>query len=404
MLSKYFTFTQAATLWLIVFASLSIVLPTAFMSVATGLFVIFWALSANYKEKINRISNNPAALISIALFVLYAIGTLYSSASWNMRLLFLMKYDKLLFIPLIISVMHSERYRSYALNAFLFGMIVILIISYLMWLGVAPHHDDMSQGYYVFKGRIAHNIFMSFAMFLMLHRALISVGQIRWIWIILSILAGLNILFLVDGRTGQVTMIALLAWFTYEKWGFKSLAYWFGLTLLGLLLHQTIPNFPHSRLTDIKQEIANHQSNGNQTSAGQRVEMYTNTLKLIKQHPLFGGGTGSQENEYRILAEHEKNSLARVPNPHNQFLLTTQELGLFGLIVLLVFWVTHWRSAYRLENSQHVRAMKGLIITIFVGSLFNSLLLDASEGKFYCVLAGILLSAYQPIKKINHDQ
>jgi len=37
---------------------------------------------------------------------------------------------------------------------------------------------------------------------------------------------------------------------------------------------------------------------------------------------------------------------------------------------------------------------KGLIILIFVGSLFNSLLLDATEGKFYCLLIGLLLSGY----------
>lgn len=400
MKNNYLAFTQTTTLWLIVFASFCVALPTAFMSWAMGLFVIFWLLSGNYKIKFERIKNNPAALASIALFILYAIGTLYSSASWNMRLDFLMKYHKLLFIPLIISVMYSEKIRQYAINAFLISMIMVLIISYLKWLGLVPHHD-IGQGFIVFKGRIAHNILMSFAMFMMMHQALKSAGSIQLTWIILSIMAGLNILFLVDGRTGQITMIILIVWFTYEAWGIKSLAYWFSLILLGLALHQAMPNFPHSRLFEIRQEINNQQSKGTQTSSGQRVEMYTNTITLIKQHPLIGGGTGSLENEYAVLAKNKNLALSRVPNPHNQFLLTTQELGLLGLAMLVLMWSLHWKASYQIEPAQIGISLRGLILTIVIGSLFNSLLLDAGEGKFYCVLAGVLLSAYRPLQKIR---
>jgi len=43
-------------------------------------------------------------------------------------------------------------------------------------------------------------------------------------------------------------------------------------------------------------------------------------------------------------------------------------------------------------NKQNSFYAKGLILTISIGSLFNSLLLDATEGKFYCILIGVLLS------------
>lgn len=391
---KFFALTEAATLWLIVFASVSIVLPTTFMSVATGLFAIFWLLSANYKEKISRIRSSPAALASIALFAIYAIGTLYSSATWGYSLKFLMKYDKLLLIPLIISVLHSDKHRDYALNAFLFGMIAVLIVSCLMWLGVVPHHENLGQGYYVFKGRIAHNIFMSFTLYLMMHKAFNSAGWQRNIWIILSVLAVLNILYMVNGRTGQITMLVLIFWFIYEVWGIKIIAGCLILSGLVLTTLQINHALPHSRLTDVQQETAG----GISTSAGQRLEMYKSTLTLIQRHPIFGGGTGSLENEYYTVAKQEKDKLGRLPNPHNQFLLTTQELGLVGLGMLLAMWASHWQVSYRLTQAQHAYALRGLILTIVVGSAFNSLLLDASEGKFFCILAGILLSSYQPIK------
>jgi O-antigen ligase len=400
MKSNYLKFTQSATLWLIIFASFSIALPTTFMSIAMVLVMIFWVISGDYKIKFERISSNPAALASIALFCLYAIATLYSSAPWDHRLSFLGKYQKLLLIPLIVSVMYCEKFRQYAMNAFLLSMIMVLIISYLKWLGIVPHHD-IGEGYFVFKGRIAHNIFMSFAMFLMMYRALASIGLIRATWIILSMLAVLNILFLVNGRTGQVTMMVLIVWFTIETWGVKSLKYWFGLFLLGIILHQMMPNFPHSRLMDTKQELADHQPNGNQTSAGLRMEMYKNTITLIKDHPLLGGGTASLESEYEILAKNKNFTLARVTNPHNQFLLTTQELGILGLTMLVLMWLFHWKASYQIGFAQNNSALRGLILTIVIGSLFNSLLLDASEGKFYCILAGILLSGYKPNRAID---
>ncbi len=395
MKDKYLEYTQRATLWAIIFASISINLPTAFMSVALVLLMFFWAISGDYKVKFEHICANPAALVAIALFALYALGTLYSSAPWGGRLGFLMKYQKLLFIPIIVSVLYSEKYRRYAINAFLITMMAVLVISYFKWLGLVPHHDLTDQGYFVFKGRIAQSIFMSFAMYLMMYRALKSKGAIRYTWLLFGILAALNILFLVNGRTGQITMIALIVWFTFELWGVKSFKYWFGIILLGIFLHQAVTNLPSSRLMDIQQEIADHQANGTQTSAGQRLEMYKNTISLIKKHPLFGGGTGSLENEYEELAKNNKLELTRVPNPHNQFLLTLQEIGIFGFLMLALMWIVHWKVSYRMNIFQDGFALRGLILTIFIGSLFNSLLLDAGEGKFYCVLAGVLLSGYK---------
>ena len=126
------------------------------------------------------------------------------------------------------------------------------------------------------------------------------------------------------------------------------------------------------------------------------MAMYTNTLTLIKKHPLFGGGTGSLEGEYKPLAQNQNSDLIRVANPHNQYLLTTQEIGIVGLVCLLWMWMSHWQTSYKTTRNEYGYGLRGLVITITVGSLFNSLLLDASEGKFYCVLAGIFLSSCIP--------
>ena len=390
--NRYLSLTQTVMNILLILSCISIWLPIAFMSVFMSLFMIFWLISGDYLNKYSAIKQNPAAISACALMLLYALGLTYTSASAHAAFSFGAKYHKLLFIPMIASTLHSEKIRNIALKVFLATSLFILALSYLKWFG-APIKDYhfIDQGYVIFKGRIAHSIFMSFAMYMMLHLSIKSDGYKKYIWATLSVLAALNILFLINGRTGQVTMFSLIAWFTWETWGLKSLKYWALVILLGIGIHIAFPDFPHSRLTDTDQEIAQ----GSSSSAGQRIEMYKNTLTLIQHHPVFGGGTGSLEVEYKPLAEKLHSKLVRVPNPHNQYLLTLQELGILGLAFLIWMWLTHWAASYKLLNEEYGYALRGLVITIMVGSLFNSLILDASEGQFYCILAGILISAHK---------
>ena len=402
-MQRYISTMHHLLIFLVIFACFSIALPTAFMSIAMGLFVLVWLVSGDYSAKIKLISNNPAALIAAALFCLYGLGMLYSSAAWDMRLAWWLKYHKLLYIPLIISVLTNEKYREYAIQAFLAGMLLVLIISYLKWLGIVPH-KDIGQGYFVFKGRIAHNILMAFAVYLMLKLAVQTAKPYCWLWAIGSMLGLLNIFFLVNGRSGQIILLVLCIWFCWEIWRTKSIKYLFGGAVALLLILSALPNAGDFRLTQITQEIANHKPNEAQTSSGTRLEFYNNSLTLIKRNPLFGAGTGSFEFEYKQLAETQQTLATYVPNPHNEFLLTWQELGLLGLFLLIVLFASQWKASHRIFKGQNHSmvdgyALRGLILTMTIGSLFNSLLLDAGEGKFYCVMAGVLLSAYQPAKK-----
>lgn len=379
--------TNKISLWFLVLMSFCINLPTAFMSVSFGLFLIFFILSVNKNSPLNLVLTNSGAVIALVLLLLYCLGTIYSSAPIDESIHYLKKYDKLLLIPIIIVVLRSEKYRQYAINAFLISSILYLLVSYLNFFGIFN------------LGVMRHGIIFSLAMYMMMTRAKQTIGLHRATWVGLAVLTFLNILFICDVRTGQITSLALVILFSYENWGIKSLKYWLGLIIIAVTFMQVTHNVPHSRLTNIKDEIAAHQSDGQQTSAGQRLEMYRNTLTLIKKHPLFGGGTGSLPNEYLSLIENSKTLLTKVTNPHNQYLITTQELGVFGLFVLLAFWTVHWRQSYQLPNKEFGLGLRALILMMTIGSLFNSLLLDSGEGKAYCILAGIFLSSYESKKQ-----
>ena len=384
---------------LLVAAVFSLVLPTAWVSLFLIPLAIFWLLSGRFRYKYQRIRENPAAWMPIVLFALYGVGVFYSSAPQSQALDYLAKYHKLLFIPIIVSFLDEDTWRRRALDAILAGMLLLLAVSYLKWLGLYPH-VDIGQGYYAFKGRIAHSIFIAFAVYLFLERAL-RPGKWRWVWGAGVILAIFNLFVLVNGRTGQVIFVVILAWFFLRHFNWR-VALAAVMTVLALLwTWSESPWGGDARLFQITQEIPSVEGQV-RGSSGERMLFIETSLALIAEQPILGGGTGSFVNEYRQygLRHGYDPSQTNVTNPHNEYLLTAQSIGLVGLALLIYMGWQHWRAGSEIGGSQG-NALHALIIVIGVGSLFNSLLLDAGEGKFYCLLAGIYLSAWRRDLRAN---
>ena len=362
----------------------SINLPIAFGSIFLSLFLAIWVCSGGYKYKINSIKKNPGAMVSLLLLLCYALGIIYTTAPFNEGVHYFIKYLKLLLIPMIISISIPDKYKDYLINAFLGSLIIYLCISYINWLG------------FLSLGIMKHGTYMAIGAYLMFRNTVNNSGKWRYIWMLLSGLTVFNILFICDVRTGVITLVCLSLLFIWETWGTKILTIGILISVLAALCIYFIPSVKqlNPRFANIIQEVTSHQPKNHPTSSGTRIEMYENTIQLIKKHPIIGGGTGSLKNEYYTLIKDSDTVLTRVTNPHNQYLSTTQDLGLVGLIVLMLFWGTHWRLSYSLSNSEYGHSLRALILATMVGSLFNSLLLDSGDGRMYCLLAGVFLSSY----------
>jgi O-antigen ligase len=406
MISAYQNFMEKIMSALIIFACFSIAMPTAWISVASAILLFAWVISGDYSRKFKIISRNPAAVSVLILFCLYLIATVYSSGTFKESGTFLLKYAKLLIVPIIISVVKTKKIRDDGMRAFLFGAFILLGISYFKWLGIIPMdlglHDlpDDSQGYLAFKNRIAHNILMSFVMFMLFCKAYFEKTQWRWAWFGVALLTLIDLMYLVGGRSGQIIALSFILFLPIYFYGKKAYKYLLIAVMSIFIFHKQLEPLMPGRLLETNQEVSEHKSDKHLTSAGIRVEMYKNTLLMIKQSPLIGYGTGALRFEYNKLASTQDTLLKDVPNPHNQYLLTFFELGIIGLIALFFMFYRFWEHSNIIGGSDKYAGMylKGVVLTIAIGSLFNSLLLDATEGKFFCVLSGLLLSAYNQKK------
>lgn len=395
--------TGRAAVWAAVGLGFSIPFTIALNNLLLAVTLIAWLLSRQFPAGFSGLTH-PVARVTLLIFALLFLGALYGSAPFSTAGLQLRKYVDLLFVPMFLALFFDARSRTRAIQALALSLVVILILSYLVRLGL-PFHLPSFQGHpdypVVFKERITHNILMAFAVYLFAWLALTAASRrATGCWIVAAVLAFLNVIVMVPGATGYVILGALLLFFGYRRLGWRGLA---GATValsLCVAALVTVPNPFHERVSKIVGELEGWRvDQPAQSSPALRLEFYRTTLSMIAEHPLAGVGTGGFADAY---AEKVKGT-GRTPtqNPHNEFLLMWAQLGIAGLAALVWLFWRQWRLAARLPTRLEQELAYGLVITMVIGCMLNSLLLDHTEGLFYAWLTGVL---YGGLKSADADE
>ena len=138
---------------------------------------------------------------------------------------------------------------------------------------------------------------------------------------------------MVKGRTGYVILAGLiLLWIAANlRWkGFIA-----AIVLAGAcftLIYQVSSGF-HARVDQTANEAAQWRPGvATETSVGQRLEFYRNTLEIVKSAPLLGVGTGGFFKAYEDQVQ--GTGLQPTRNPHNMYLLVFVQFGVLGLALL----------------------------------------------------------------------
>jgi O-antigen ligase len=135
--------------------------------------------------------------------------------------------------------------------------------------------------------------------------------------------------------------------------------------------------------------ITTYQPDNSATSAGERIVYWTKSLHFIEKAPFLGHGTGSIRDQFRrAVVPGEKGMASEISaNPHNQVLAVGIQIGLVGIVVMLLMWAAHLRL-FRFESAA---SWIGSVVVVqnIVGSLFNSHLFDFTQGWIYVVGVGV---------------
>jgi O-antigen ligase len=210
----------------------------------------------------------------------------------------------------------------------------------------------------------------------------------------------INVLFVLQGRTGQVVAIAYLAIYLVVHASrfrrYDTRTRWIaglGAVIVCVCVGAFVMHGKNSRLADTAQEITQYETQNKNTSMGVRIEFYRRSIELIAQRPIAGYGVGSVRTQFERLASMQTGGRAAMAgNPHNEFFLMGVQLGLIGVALFVWFLVAVARACKRLTEPARDIA-NGYLFAFVLGCLANSLLLNFTEGNLFVFLIGILISA-----------
>jgi len=384
-----------AAKWLAVALGFTIPISTSADSVLLVLILALWFLGANFRNKISLIKGNPFNLWPLILFGLYVVGLGYGTADKSS----LTDTAHFLLIPLFITLFQETKIRLFALWGFLSALLLTLLLSYLLWFNLLPActiWKGTSANPVIFHRHITHSLLMAFGAFLFSLHVLrpVSLSK-RVMFALFAVLALVNVLFMVQGRTGQVVILILAVFFLWNRQRGRALVISAIAVILLLVSVAFLPSSSlHQRFARGFAEFSEWQPgtpSSKTSSVGLRMEFYKNTLEIIRENPIWGVGTGDFANAY--AAQIKNTGMMPTENPHNEYLMITVQLGVIGLGFFLLLFFKQWHLSISIPDAFEKAAARGLVLTIMGASMVSSTLIDHTEGLFYFWMSALLYAS-----------
>lgn len=359
----------------------------------TNIFCVLAVAFCFVKGEVSQLRHHPLVKTAMGLLVVMLIGMLYTSASWSEAGRMLDKYRELLYIPVFIWLFRDQPTRQLGLYAFLSAMGLTLLFSYCMAWGGWEIGKGTVANSFVFKNYITQGLLMSLAAYFLAVQLWQPTTRWRKLRAILLGLALYNVVFMIQGRTGYVVLASLVLLFMYQTYRYRGLGWGSLLVVIsGLFAYQT-SDLVQQRVNNVASGIEAYRYGEMAGSIPGRIGFLHNSTRLILQHPLLGTGTGSFTHEYQQLAQQQ--GILPTTNPHNEYLMIAVQWGMLGASLFIYLLYQLWTTSYLLPP-QPAWMGQGLVVAMAIGCLFNSLLLDTTEGHLFAYLIGLFWGGLNP--------
>ena len=389
-------------------------LSRASAPIATVLIVLVFIFSPAQRRRIGEIWSMPAARWIIIFVSYYFLSLLitttpgHSGEQWKEGLRYLLPYLYLLPAS-IMAVTLKRRYLAMVLSAFLAGMLVSEILSYLIFFDIWEKKrflvSDMNPT--PFMHHIQYSTFLALTALILLDNIMREKDRWHQIFYILFFLAISATLFLINGRTGQVAFLIGLFVLAFAQFQNKLKALAISMLLAILVVggaYILSENF-RGRVAVAKSDIVNMlEKNNYQTSLGYRVGVTILSLPLIEKHLLFGTGVIDtmqliREGACKCFANDYW--LKRANHLQNQYLQVLVETGLIGFSILLIMFYFIARIPIRLQG---YRNLKLIFVSIYLFTMLSDIQLHIQfTAGLFALIVGILL-AQSRIEREESDQ
>ncbi len=226
---------------------------------------------------------------------------------------------------------------------------------------------------------IAYNQFLAISVGLLLTTLL--AGQYKNIRLIVAIIFLITMvanMFMTGGRAGQVGFIFIWLALSYYYLRHNASGLYgmvISLVLVLVIAWNTSPVFKSRALMAVdeiafylehlqKSRETNKKNTG--SSVGLRLHWNEHSLKLLKESPIYGYGTGSFENTFNNYAENSSELVFKTSNPHSNHMLILVQFGIVGFLIYLNMFYQQIRAANMMLRDYEFRAMAFVLPFFFI--------------------------------------
>jgi len=407
--SKLFKSNWADTiaLWSVGTMAFSINFGVAMVSISSLLIVVSALLILITKQDTSKPLNpllRPVLTVSVIPLALLwmAITGLWTESSIQDASIQLMRYSRLLVIPIIFYLIRTPEQSMKVLKVWIYGQVFVIATSYFLWFKLPlpwTTNQFAFQNLTPYTSTLEQPIMntIMFIVFWYLKDSFIKEwGRIAVT--LISILTVFEVFFLMQGRTGYVCMLLALTLIAWKEIGskFKILVIFLPMIIFGGI-YTTSPKF-EQRVNEVVDDVKNYKQGNKVSSQGTRLDFSKKSIDAIQEKPLLGYGLGSWPIAYRHvtiempteMVNGERRELV-ADNPHEQFLLWFVEGGVVAFILLLGIYFSIYRDSKKLTPFAK-NALQLVLATITLASFMNCPFHGAGMSEFLCFVIAVLLN------------
>lgn len=373
-------------------ATLGFVLPFSVAGVV-ALLVVLAVFAFARAGAVWRLApwREPTLAAGLLLLAYVTAHTLWTTGWTTMTGQAVNRYHELLMAPVLFALFRLVSRK----DAFLWGLAAgAVFYAAVHWVAIGIPR----LAAYLEPRHISAGFALALCSFVLLEHAR---GQPRpWLWRALAALLAVTVLFAIEGRTGHVVLLLLVAlagWLhSPRRWRLAAMV----ALPLAVVLLALGSSAVQKRVAETWAGLTGAQPDP-QSSTRIRMELVRNGLYLAREH--YGAGAGyTRYAEVHADAVHRrygadpaqaatlKAPWVTTPNPHNEYLMHLVGGGSAALALFLA-----WLSLPLLRRQPGAGASPVLVAAVLafaLGCLFNSMLMDFVEGHFYVALLAWLLA------------
>ena len=342
------------------FVLLGVFIPTsiAITNLIICLLALCWILEGNFKAKFDIIRSSKWMLAVLALIGFYGLGMLWGdqhlNSGWQFQRLAL-----LLVFPVLMTMNLEQETIKRAIfaflgTAFISGLAAIAINSNIILpLGDYLSFINTSWRNSAFITYNYHNVILALATTLSFYLLIERKSKYTYLLLLFIIVYAISI-FTERGRAGQV-IFNLSAVFYIIYYNRRNLLRLFAFLILlfsfQYLVYESTTVYK-SRFDAVSNVIQNNGDRGEGRTDDIRYVFIKESLSRILAKPIFGYGTGS----FGTIFENEVKSghyFDTHTTPHNQYIYVWFELGILGLVLLLLIFYHQLKELFRKKDGIH---------------------------------------------------